>query len=195
MRELNDQFENWINIFLGLEGLRYESRLDLFFGSGCVGFLLGYLYYHSNLWGRWRFTAVVVIGALLMALNAAIGPDYFISPFNLFASEYKGAESFAGILSIWGTIAVFIYSALVIDRHFIPLRIAVVHWCGEHSLLVFSLHLVLFIRVIIPLRMYIAHVCEAPMRNGLMQGVFYTAVVICVSWLIRRSRILCLLQR
>lgn len=182
------------NMFFAL--IVYDSPVELFIGSGCLGFLLGHYYYHGSKPGFAstsavkRLSLVFVLGAAAMIPFVLYGTFWTIYEPYVWKEEYLVASQFSGILSIWGTIAMIISAGLLFEHCIAPLRVPIVDWIGRYSLLIFAFHLVFFVRVTMPLHFYFGPKLGFPPVNTFLMQCLYVFPMIFLCYLIVKSRVL-----
>lgn len=186
------------NMFFAL--VQYDSPIELFVGSGCVGFLIGYYYYHGS---RPRFIArpvfsrlglVFLAGAAAMLPFLAYGTYWTVHEPFVWQEEYMVASQFSGILSIWGCIGMIISSALLFEECIAPVKVAAVNWIGRYSLLIFAFHLIFFVRVVMPVHFYFGPKLGFPPVNIFSVQCLYVFSMIFLCYLIIKSRVLLMMH-
>ncbi|MCB0343644.1 MAG: hypothetical protein KDD66_00930 [Bdellovibrionales bacterium] len=187
------------NMFFAL--VSYDSPVELFIGSGCLGFLLGYYYYHGTHPQFKEHTAEKRLALLLVAGATALVPFMLYGTFwtiyepFVWKEEYLVASQFSGILSIWGIITLIISTGLLIEHLIAPLKVPIVNWIGRYSLLIFAFHLVFFVRVIMPVHFYFGPKLGFPPINTFLMQCLYVFPMIFLCYLIIKSRLLLFMQR
>jgi hypothetical protein len=189
------QAEASVRAWLELPNWRYESRLDIFFGAGAAGFLLGYWYHHGGGERVSRLTRSFLVGAALFAPWLLFGTGWTVLRSHIWVNEYALAETHLGLLSIWGSNLMFASACLLFEHTVRPLRAPIVNWCGVFSLLVFSMHRGFFVHVLTPLRAYVADRADLPLHNSFPEICVFIGLTLVAAWAMHRSRILAILDR
>lgn len=189
-----DQWANAINSAvregLGLPSFQYESRLDYFIGSGCVGYLLGVWHYHGPRPAPQKHLWTIAAG-LLLTVPFCISGEYWVLNLDaVWENEYLVASQFVGIMYIWGVQAAAIGIAIFAEQLGVPLRVPILDWCGRYSFLVFAVHYAFFVNVMLPLRVLAAKLWELPLQCTIEEMCIYMAGTILFSYFLRRSGLL-----
>ena len=191
-------FDAWARSFetamrgVTARGFEFDARPDLFLGAGCLGFMLGALHYRTN--HRWRHEYVFGIGAVLIALYAVFGPPFYINRMNILETEHLLAGNAWGTLGIWGSVALAMSGALMLEARGLRLQLPVLSWVGRHSLLVFGLHRIIFVHFLGPLREFAGARLGVPMRNNTLEIYVAIALSIGISFAVGRLGLLRLLD-
>ena len=190
MPAYNYRFQEIIWQVLDLPNYGYDAKLDLFFGSGCLGFLIGYYHYHFR--GFERTKQPILIAASLVAFVPWLiwGWYWTVDPNDFWLGEYDVASTFLGILSIWAIITMLLGSVLLFEERVGRLEVPVLNWCGVNCLLIFAVHRVFFVRFLAPLREHFGDLLDIPMRNRVDEHVVFVALTVLAAYAIRQSRIL-----
>jgi hypothetical protein len=180
---------------LRLPDFRYESRLDLFFGSGATGFLAG-TWYHHGPWELPRRLRVAIACAALALVPWAIGGTWWVvDRTDVWRHEYAVAETGLGIVMIWSTNVLAVSTLLLVEHTWRPVRIPLVNWCGVASLLAFALHRIVFTRVLAPLRDYAGVRLDWPVENTIGEIAVFIALTLLAVRLVQKTRLLAILDR
>ncbi|MCB9730185.1 MAG: hypothetical protein H6744_12830 [Deltaproteobacteria bacterium] len=193
--EWSGEAELTLRRWLELPDWRYESRLDIFFGAGAAGFLLGYWYHHGPGQLAARMTRAFLLGALLFVPWLLFGTGWTVLRAHIWVNEYVLAETHLGLLSIWAANIMFASACLLFEHTVRPLRLPLLNWCGVFSLLIFSMHRAFFVHVLTPLRAYVAARADLPLHNSFPEVCVFIALTLLAAWGVRRSRILAILDR
>lgn len=195
MGEWNEQLELAVRTRLALPYFIYESKLDLFVGSACLGFLAGYAFHHA------RGDRSRLLGALVAAGVTLTLPFFFLrewpelNPGQVWGSEYEMARDPLGMLNIWGTILGVIALGLLLERVGLVRPLPLVTWCGRHSLLIFALHRVIFVRFLLPLTQHTLELRGLALENTLPVIAAFSAATLLIVYVVRRSGLLRVLDR
>lgn len=191
----NDTVEAAVREALALPGFRYESRLDLFFGSGCVGFLLGTWYHHGPRAPAWRMETALGVAIVAFLPWLLWGTWWQVDRHDVWRFEYVVAESGLGLLVIWAFNAAAIAGLLLIEHRWRPVRVPIVNWLGISSLLAFAMHRVVFARILAPLRDYVAFRYELPVHNTIGEVAVFIAFTLLAVLVVQKTRMLRVLDR
>lgn len=190
----SDAFEQFVQYWVH-PGFEYDARLEYFFTSGCMGFLLGYLFYHCKTFS-WTFPALVGFGVLSMILGYTLGPEFTVDRFDVYATEHDLTRNFWGGVYIWGAQLTVMVAFLWTECLGYKVRLPVVSWVGVSSLLVFGLHRLFFIHIGGPLWSWWQSVwLELPPVNSTWHTWVLMAAFLFWCLLIQRGRILSLIER
>ena len=185
----SDSLQMFIAEGLWLETFRYEARIELFIGSGCLGFLIGHLHYHGpgdrqimGICSKELFLIATGLCLLCIFLVSDIGWE--VDPKAIWEGEYEVPRHFAGIMGIWGINAALIGCALLAEKILLKrailrqLKIPLIHFCGRYSLFAFAAHEVIFIRVVLPLRLHFGGLLGIPLENSLTELGLLACIVL-----------------
>jgi hypothetical protein len=166
-----------------------DARIDHFLGSGCLGFIFGYAYYHKD-WNEMKLCLTPFVVGSLLALNWKLfGPVFYIDVENVLATEHLATETFIGTLGIWGIQLYVLSFFLYIERYRnISLKIPVVNWVGEHSLSVFSIHRIFFVFILMPSTVYIYARLDIELVNSFPFIWSCVGITVFTGWFIRKIR-------
>ncbi|MCB0344419.1 MAG: hypothetical protein KDD66_04855 [Bdellovibrionales bacterium] len=176
---------------LQLPTFQYESRLEYFIGSGCVGYLLGYFHHHGKSFGRLPKHLLSFSAGLLLTVPFWLYGEYWVLNLDsVWDNEYLVASQFVGIMYIWGVQAAAIAFAILLEQLGVPMKIPIFDWCGRFSFLVFAVHYAFFFNVMLPLRVLIARLYDLPLQCTIEEMCIYMAGTILFSLFLQRSGLL-----
>lgn len=167
----------------------FDARIDYFIGSGCLGFLYGYAYYHLK-WNNLKLYYIPFAIGCALALNWRLyGPPFYIEVENILSTEHLASESISGTLGVWG-IQLYVLSFFLYLENIrsISLKIPVLNWVGVHSLAVFGIHRVFFVFILMPTIVYLFAKFEIPLVNSLPFIWTCIAITVGFGWLIRKIK-------
>jgi hypothetical protein len=184
---ISDLFENFIkyNIHPGFE---YDARIEYFFTSGCLGFLMGYVHYHKPALKKFKDYYFALTGLVFVAFWVAYGDPYLQEAGNVFRHEHDLARTFSGTLYILGIQAILISAFLWLERNSVKLNIPVVNWVGKHSIFIFAFHRIFFVRILAPISVLIGSITGRTLGASIWEMYTYVAITIVVCYFIKRTR-------
>jgi hypothetical protein len=157
-------FEQWMQVNIH-SGYEFDAQIEYFLTSGCMGFLLGYYYYHRE-WGVKREFSLMFIGFLLFINWYIFGQTFSVNFLDVFESEHDLAKTFTGSLSILGIQMMILSCFLYIEKkHKMIIKIPFLKWIGINSLKLFSLHRILFVHIFVPIMLFIVTIIDKPLIN------------------------------
>lgn len=184
---LSDLFQEIIkaNIHPGFE---YDARLEYFFTSGCLGFLMGYVHYHKPLLKNMKDFYFAFAGLVMIAFYVAWGDPYFQDAANVFLHEHDLSRTFSGTLYILGVQAVLISAFLWLEKQSIQLNVPVVNWVGRHSIFIFAFHRIFFVRILAPLSVMVGAITGRTLGASIWEIYLYVGITIAVCYFIKKTR-------
>ena len=184
---LSTIFQNLIvyNIHPGFE---YDARIEYFFTSGCLGFIMGYVHYHKPNIKHLKDIYFMLMGIVFVAFYLAYGEPFIIDPANAFAHEHDLAQSFSGTLYILGIEALVISSFLWLERKSIRLNIPLINWVGLNSILVFAFHRIFFVRILAPISVSFGSLYGRTIGASTLELYAYVGITIAVCYFIKSTR-------
>lgn len=187
--------DQWTDSFVKFMELKFhpgfyiDARIDHFFGSGCIGFIYGHIFFHSKINDLKKYFIPFTIGIGLAAYWRYFGPAFYIDRENVLATEHLATESVSGTLGIWGiqlyVVSLFLYLEKVKN---ISIKAPIINWVGIHSLTPFSIHRVFFIYMLMPTIVYIYAKFNIVLVNSLPFIWFCVGITVFVSWFIRKIK-------
>lgn len=169
-------------------GFEYDARIEYFFTSGCLGFLMGYIHYHKPKLKDLKDIYFILAGVVLVAFYVAYGDPFVIDPANAFMHEHDLAQTFSGTMYILGIQAIVISSFLWLERKNIKFNVPVITWVGLHSILVFAFHRIFFVRILGPISVLIGSLTGRTLGASTIELYTYVGITIAVCYLIKRFR-------
>ena len=168
----------------------YNARIELFLTSASMGFFLGYLYYQRPQQSRRYFPHLSVLGLFLVTTYLIFGDDFYIDPKNVFKTEHLLLNSSLGLLGVLGCQLTVLTSAVIMEpKRAIPFG-KVLLWIGQHTLLIYALHRVMFIYILGPIRMYVGELMGKPLNNNLLENICFITLTLGIIYLLKRQRVL-----
>ncbi len=191
MDSLAQSVNHYVRESLQLMTFQYESRIDYFIGSGCVGYLLGCYHHHGrSIDPLPKHLLSTLVGLLFTVPFWLYGQYWVLNLDSVWENEYLVASQFVGIMYIWGVQVSAIAFAILLERFGVPMKIPIFDWCGRFSFLVFAVHYAFFFNVMLPLRVLVAKLYELPLQCTIEEMCFYMAGTILFSYFLQRSRLL-----
>ncbi|MDD4973038.1 MAG: hypothetical protein PHY93_01740 [Bacteriovorax sp.] len=185
---ISNLFQSFIiyNIHSGFE---YDARIEYFFTSGCLGFLMGYVHYHKPNLRHLKDIYFILMGIVLVAFYLAYGEPLVQDPANAFAHEHDLARNFSGTLYILGIQAIVISSFLWLEKKSIRFKIPIVNWVGFNSILIFAFHRIFFVRILAPLSVLFGSLYGRTLGASTLEMYIYVGITIAVCYFIKTSRV------
>lgn len=184
---ISDLFQNFMiqNIHPGYE---YDARIEYFFTSGCLGFLMGYAHYHMPNLKKYKDFYFMGLGLMMVLIYVLWGEMYSLDPANAFFNEHELAQTFTGTFYVLGIQALVISFFLWLENKSIRFNIPIFNWVGLNSITVFALHRILFVKIIAPIVILLGSIIDRPIGASIYEMYFYVFLAIGISYLIKRSR-------
>lgn len=184
---LSDLFQEIIkaNIHPGFE---YDARIEYFFTSGCLGFLMGYVHYHKPNLNKLKDIYFSLAGLVCIAFYIAWGDPYLQVASDVFMHEHDLAKTFTGTLYILGVQAILISVFLWLEKQSIRFNVPVINWVGIHSIFIFAFHRIFFVRVLAPLSVLFGSLTGRTLSASIWEIYIYVAMTIAAFYLIKKSR-------
>jgi hypothetical protein len=182
-------FQYWIH-----PDFNYESRIEYFLESGCLGFLIGYQLYHGRL-SRYYFHSICISLIVIIAWYFW-GPAIIMERLDVYATEHDLAKDWLGMLYLLSIQYLVITGFLYLEGRGFILKLRLFQWIGVSSLLIFGLHRVFFVHIAGPIWAWVRGVWfELPPMHNLFEVWFIIGVFLILCRLIQKSQILQFLQR
>jgi hypothetical protein len=181
-------FEFWMqeNIHAQYE---FDAQVDYFLSSGCMGFILGWVYHHKEEWGFKRELWQSVVGFLLFMIWVIWGEKFTVNFMDVFETEHDLAEEFLGLLSILGVQLMVLSSFLFIEKKGLQLKIPLLHWIGVNSLTIFAFHRIVYVCFLVPFMMIIANLMKTSLINTWYIHWINILIVCCFTWVIQKTQL------
>lgn len=167
----------------------FDAQVDYFLSSGCMGFILGWLYHHKKEWGQKREAIQFVIGFILLMIWVIWGEKFTVNFMDVFETEHDLADDFLGLLSILGVQLMVLSSFLFIEMKGIALKLPLLNWIGVNSLPIFAFHRIVFICFLVPFMMV-----AASLMNTILLNTWYvcwgsTLIVCLLTWFVQKTEL------
>lgn len=188
IEQLSDFFQSTMikNIHPGFE---YDARIEYFLTSGCIGFILGYIYYHKELVKEKIFISAIIIGTLLASTFFITGGSFYSDPTNSLSNEHELARTIQGSIYIWGMIIAIISIMATLEIKKIKIDVPVINWVGKNSLTIFGTHRILFLKIIMPVSMFIGAMTGRTIGASTLEIYIYISCSIGLGWLLQRLKL------
>jgi hypothetical protein len=170
-------------------GFEYDARIEYFFTSGCLGFLMGYVHYHKPNRRHLKDIYFILMGIVFVAFYLAYGDPIAQDPANAFAFEHDLARSFSGTLYVLGIQAIVISGFLWLEKKSIRFNIPIVNWVGLNSILVFAFHRIFFVRILAPLSVLFGSLYGRTLGASIFEMYTYVGITLAVCYFIKASRL------
>ena len=170
-------------------GFEYDARLEYFIHSGCLGFIMGHIHYHKRRFAHSKDITIMFIGTMAMIVYAIFGDKFYVYADDILRTEHDLARTFTGMLYILGIQAFIISLFLLLERKKILLKVPIVNWVGTHSLLVFGLHRILFVRIIGPFFIFLGSLYGFTLGATIIDVYIYIAIALAICYAIKKFRL------
>lgn len=161
----------------------YDARIEYFLTSGTIGFLLGYVYYHLPQIRVRSFIFATALGILFVTAFHLLGESFNPTPSDALANEHDLAKSFYGSVYIWGMCLITISGFVFLELKKIQIKVPIVNWVGEHSLTVFGTHRIFFLKVIMPISLFVGAIFGRTITANTLEVFIYIFSSIGLSYL------------
>lgn len=186
--DVSTYFQHWMAINVHPE-FEYDARLEYFLASGCIGFLLGYCYFNFYEKIEKIFLMTIGLGILFVLFYFKSNSRFDINPSSSLDNEHQLAQSVGGLLYIWGMILIVLSAFALLEKKKIHIKIPIINWVGENSLTVFGLHRIVFIRIIIPISMFIMAMMGKSLGAGTIEIFTYILLTIGFAYMVSRLKL------
>lgn len=190
---LSDQGVSFLQYWIHPE-FNYESRIEYFLESGCLGFIIGHELYTGRL--KKSFIPTVIMCLIIIGAWVLWGPEIKMERLDLFATEHDLAKDWLGMLFLLSIQYLVITSFLYAEARDIIFKLTLFQWIGVSSLLVFGLHRLYFVHIAGPTwAWYRGAWLESVPEQHTLEIWFMIAIFFIFCRLIQKSQLLKLLQR
>ena len=169
-------------------GFEYDARIEYFFTSGCLGFLMGFAHYQMPNLKKIKDYYFILMGLVFVSVYWMWGDTFIIDPSNSFAHEHDLAQTFTGTLYILGIQAIMISAFLILEKKNIRLNVPIVSWVGLNSLLVFAFHRIFFVRILAPLSVMIGTQLNRTIGASTIELYSYIGITLAMAYFIKVSK-------
>jgi hypothetical protein len=169
-------------------GFEYDARIEYFFTSGCLGFLMGYVHYHQPNLKKVKDYYFILMGLVFVAFYIAYGESFVIDPSNAFMHEHDLAQSFSGSLYILGIQAIVISAFLWMEKKTIQFNFPIISWVGLNSIFVFAFHRIFFVRILGPLSTLFGSIYGRTIGASSLEISTYVLITIAVCYFIKKTQ-------
>jgi hypothetical protein len=170
-------------------GFEYDARLEYFILSGCLGFIMGYVHYHKRSYAHKKDLLFGIGGSLLVLIYCLWGDRFIVDYDDFFRTEHDLAQTFSGTCYILGVQAIVISFFLWLERKKVKIVVPVVNWVGNHSLLVFGLHRILFVRILAPIAIFIGSMAGFTLGARIWEIYIFVFITLAICYFIKKSKI------
>ncbi|NOT79524.1 MAG: hypothetical protein HOP07_11075 [Bacteriovoracaceae bacterium] len=183
---LSDFFEEIIKTSIH-PGYEYDARIEYFILSGCLGFIMGHVHYHKPNLKNKKNICFIVGGFALTLVYAVWGERFEVFRDNVFLTEHDLVRSFSGTAYVLGIQAIVISVFLLLEKYNFKLKVPVVNWVGKNSLLIFSMHRILFVKLIAPVSLLILSQFNLTILPTSVQLYIYISITLMICYFIKNT--------
>jgi hypothetical protein len=183
---VSNLFQNMIGYGIH-PGFEYDARIEYFFTSGCLGFIMGYVHYHRPNVKKVKDLYFILMGIVFVAFYMAYGDRYIVDPANVFLHEHDLARTFSGTTYILGVQAILISAFLWMEKKGIQWNVPVFTWVGIHSIFIFAFHRIFFVRILAPLSVMLGSVTGRTLGASTIEMYTYVGITLAVCYFIKKS--------
>ena len=171
-------------------GFEYDAKIEYFILSGCLGFLIGHIYYFKYKYLRFNYKMFIPVGVALSLPHLLWGIPFQVNPSDVFASEHDLSRTFLGTLFILGVQAIVIPLFLWLEENQIKINIRLVNWIGINSILIFAFHRIIFVKVIAPISTLVHAMMNEVLSASTAVIYLYIAITILICYVLQKSPLL-----
>lgn len=171
-------------------GFEYDAKVEYFILSGCMGYLIGHVYYFKNNYRSINYKIFILLGFLFSAPYLFWGNSFEINIVDVFATEHSLSRSMLGSFFILGVQALVISAFLWLEERQVRFNIRVINWIGINSILVFAFHRIIFVKIIAPLSTLIHAMMNERLSASTIMIYIYISLTVLICYLLQRSPIL-----
>lgn len=186
---ISDFFESAIqtNIHPGFE---YDAKFEYFILSGCLGFLIGHIYYFKNKYTSLNYKQFIPLGLLLSLPYLIWGVPFHVNPNDVFSTEHDLSRTMSGTFFIIGIQAIIIPFFLWLESVNVKFKLGIINWIGINSILIFAFHRILFVKIIAPISTLIHSMMNEPLSASTIMIYLYISITLLICYIIQRSPVL-----
>lgn len=185
---ISDFFQNGM-VYNVHPGFEYDARIEYFFTSGCLGFIMGYVHYHKPNFRHLKDIYFMLMGLVFVAFYLAYGDPYIQDATDVFFHEHDLARTFSGTLYILGIQSILISLFLWMEKKSFRLNIPVFNWVGRNSILIFGFHRIFFVRILAPLSILVGTWFNRPIGASTLELYTYVGITLLFCYFIKVSRL------
>ena len=167
----------------------YDAKIEYFFTSGCLGFLLGYLHYHAKVNYNKVALGISFLSIFIIIAYFTLTSGYEVDPADIYLHEHDCARTLIGSSFLWAVQALIISNFVLLERNGLVINISFFKWVGVNSLLVFLAHKILFLKVVMPFTTYFYAILGWKIENNYYEVFAYTGIVLFLCWMIQKLQL------
>lgn len=167
----------------------YDARIEYFLSSGCLGFFLGYMYYHWNNHFEKKALLTIIISSVFILTYFVFTTGYEVDPTDPYRFEHVCSQTPLGTLFLLGAQALVITSFVLLETKGVIIRNKFFTWVGINSLLVFLLHKILFLKVIMPISLFFHSMIGKTITDTILDTSIYILAVLFLCWMIQKLQL------
>lgn len=186
---LSDFFQEVVRSFIH-PGFEYDARLEYFFLSGVLGFVIGYIYNHKKRSFFLKFMQIMmVLSGVYAIFFYFLGEDFIVYIDNFLMTEHVYAQSFSGTFYILSIMTLVVGLSLLLEIKKKIIFIRPINWVGENSILVFFVHRIFITKIFIPLYLLIGCLGGWIPQNNIVEAYSAVMAVGAFCYFIKKSSI------
>jgi hypothetical protein len=194
MEAISDGFENMMKIYVH-PSFDYDARIEYFITSGCIGFLLGYLHHQKKETANRKDLILFVLGLFLVVIYYIFPNEFLLDAHNAYHYEHEHAKTILGSLYLWGIEISVISLFLYLERKNIKFNSKFFNWVGYNSLFIFLCHKLFFLRIVMPITLFIYAQLGWGLSVTFYEMISYTLIVLFMCWVCLKFKIATLITR
>ncbi len=168
---------------------QYGAPLNHYFTSASLGFCIGFIYFQRTI-NKTFFFILGILGLVGTGIYFQKLSGFHINPHHVLETEYLMDESFLGSLGIYSIELLLLMIVIYLDRILPAFKLPIVNWSGRHSLLIFAIHKIVFLKILAPIRVLIGTHLGFPVTNTSWEMCFvYLPLVLLTAYLIKSTQI------
>jgi hypothetical protein len=190
----SESFEELVKINIH-PSFDYDARIEYFLTSGCIGFFLGYLHYQRKEIGVRKELILFLLGIIFIGIYFYFQPHNLLDASNPYHYEHEASKSFIGSLFIWGAEVAVISLFLFLERINIKFNLKLFTWIGTNSLFVFLCHKIFFLKIVMPITLFIYAKLGLALTDTFYELFSYIFIVLGMCWIVLRYNLLGIITR
>lgn len=166
----------------------YDARPEYFILSGCLGFFMGHVHYHKKTYAYKKDSMFAALGMFLVGLYIFFGDTFTVDVRDVLSTEHDFAKTFTGTAYVIGVQAMVMSGFLWLERKKIQLNVPIISWVGRHSLMIFGLHRILFIRIIAPFAVFLGSMFGYTLGASVLEVYSYIGITLMLCYFVKATK-------